>query len=319
MASPTANPVWPTLWPFMMVSVHQWAREEPLLSSIWASGRPLTQYPTNILLSKFKRCGFGGWIVQWMKNCLQDWVQRVVVSSPCLDGDQWQAVSPRGEARLLIFLLLTGLCLASVSKCVQLCKFAITWVGTVLFPLHATISIQTALVAHQCLVVAEQWLGTQGYPEPLSELKSLSWWLRAGSGLHVGRAGPHAGCRLDMLDIGGEAEARRSQLSAIRNMPCAQRWELCSDAECGKSKDGNTNSAQDENLRIRLGKSGFRAFCFHVQHVRPFHLSITLAIIAMWVTAVSIQTCLSLQCPYCDLNLYSTVYSYNKIDFHFLF
>lgn len=254
-----------------------------------------------------------------MKNCLQDWVQRVVVSSPCLDGDQWQAVSPRGEARLLIFLLLTGLCLASVSKCVQLCKFAITWVGTVLFPLHATISIQTALVAHQCLVVAEQWLGTQGYPGPLSELKSLSWWLRAGSGLHVGRAGPHAGCRLDMLDIGGEAEARRSQLSAIRNMPCAQRWELCSDAECGKSKDGNTNSAQDENLRIRLGKSGFRAFCFHVQHVRPFHLSITLAIIAMWVTAVSIQTCLSLQCPYCDLNLYSTVYSYNKIDFHFLF
>lgn len=84
-----------------------------------------------------------------------------------------------------------------------------------------------------------------------------------------------------MLDIGGEAEARRSQVSASRHMPCAQRWELCSDAEFGKSKDGNINTAQDENLRIRLGKSGFRAFCSHVQHVRPFHLSITLAIIAM--------------------------------------
>ena len=83
------------------------------------------------------------------------------------------------------------------------------------------------------------------------------------------------------FDVSAEAEARRSQLSGSRQMPCARRRELCSDAEFGKSKDGNTNSAQDENLRIRLGKSGFRAFCFHVQHVRPFHLSITLAMIAM--------------------------------------
>lgn len=30
-----------------MVPLHQWTRDEPLMSSVWASVRPLTQYPTS--------------------------------------------------------------------------------------------------------------------------------------------------------------------------------------------------------------------------------------------------------------------------------
>ena len=53
-----ANPVSQTWWPFMLVSLHQWTREEPLISSIWTSVRPLTQFPT--ILSKSERYGFDG-------------------------------------------------------------------------------------------------------------------------------------------------------------------------------------------------------------------------------------------------------------------
>jgi len=39
---------------FMMVSMHPWTREEPLISSTWTSVRPLTSYPTTSFSSNWK-------------------------------------------------------------------------------------------------------------------------------------------------------------------------------------------------------------------------------------------------------------------------
>lgn len=50
------------------------------------------------------------------------------------------------QAWLYIFLLFTGLCLANVSKCIEL--FAITWVSAVLCPPHVLLSAQRVLIAH---------------------------------------------------------------------------------------------------------------------------------------------------------------------------
>jgi len=56
----------------------------------------------------------------------------------------------------VFFLLFTGLCLASVSKCIPL--FAIAWAGTALCPPHALVSAQMGLTVHQCLVFTDQWV-----------------------------------------------------------------------------------------------------------------------------------------------------------------
>jgi len=48
--------------------------------------------PHNILLSKLKRYGFDGWPVRWMKNWLQDEVQRVVIIGSMFGwrfSDEW--------------------------------------------------------------------------------------------------------------------------------------------------------------------------------------------------------------------------------------
>jgi len=64
------------LWLSMILSLHQWTREEPLMSSIWTSVRPLTQYPT-LFPPNWK-------YMVLMGDCSVDegldWVQRVVVN-----------------------------------------------------------------------------------------------------------------------------------------------------------------------------------------------------------------------------------------------
>ena len=57
----------------------------------------------NILLSKLERYEFKGWTVWWMKNCLQDRVQRVVVNGP-FSG--WRLVMSGVSQGLMLGLIL---------------------------------------------------------------------------------------------------------------------------------------------------------------------------------------------------------------------
>jgi len=86
------------------------------------------------------------------------------------------------KLKLHIFFLFTGLCLASVSKCIQL--FAITSVSTALGPPRVPVSAQTVTIAYCCLVVMSNRWGPR--PGQLGWAELLPWWWRTGSALRVG-------------------------------------------------------------------------------------------------------------------------------------
>ena len=87
------------------------------------------------------------------------------------------------KLRLHIFLLFTGLCLPTVSKCIRL--FAITWVSTPLCPSLIPVSVKIVLIMHWCFVVSDWWIHT--------------WYqagLLMGKSHHHDGAGQEAGCSM---------------------------------------------------------------------------------------------------------------------------
>ena len=55
----------------MVVSPHQWTKEEPLMSSMWTSVRPLTRSPTTSFCPNGKDVDLLGGTVQWMRHCCE--------------------------------------------------------------------------------------------------------------------------------------------------------------------------------------------------------------------------------------------------------
>ncbi|KAK4816608.1 hypothetical protein QYF61_018656 [Mycteria americana] len=76
---------------------------------LWTSERPLIRYPPNILAAKLVRYGFEKWTGIWIRNCLDDNIQRVAVNgsmSKCRSVTSWV---PQGSVLgLALFSIFTN-------------------------------------------------------------------------------------------------------------------------------------------------------------------------------------------------------------------
>lgn len=82
-------------------------------------------------------------------------------------------------------------------QAIRVLKFIrITWVTTALHPSLVVVSVETVLIAHQCLVAAEWWVCVCG-AEPGCLIGKSCHHAAAGWGL----TGMHAACGLDMPEL----------------------------------------------------------------------------------------------------------------------
>lgn len=82
-------------------------------------------------------------------------------------------------------------------QAIRVLKFIrITWVTTALHPSLVVVSVETVLIAHQCLVAAEWWVCVRG-AEPGCLIGKSCHHAAAGWGL----TGMHAACGLDMPEL----------------------------------------------------------------------------------------------------------------------
>jgi len=95
MISPRADCAWLTWWPSMLEWWQQQTKEGQLMSSTWTYTRPSTWSHTTSLPLIWKKYGFEGYTIQWIKNWLDGHIQKAVTIALCSDGGWSWVVSPR--------------------------------------------------------------------------------------------------------------------------------------------------------------------------------------------------------------------------------